>query len=959
MHLYKKFLSIILLLLVINTAHSQIAFTLDCFPTRLQFFARESNDSAKLCVSGSIDSAGFDSIECKIIRSNKTFQLVRSVLTYNNGSALFNLSPSIYAGLYEYHIRLYIYKTGVATLIKSADSVVCGDVYMINGQSNSHPSNYYANYSNEYCRSFGIQTDNTNYNSYNSKDTFWGFADGTGSSNFYSGPYMVGVWGLKLMQLLKEKYKMPICIMNGGSGGSSIEYNLEPANKLDLNYTYGRLLYRFTKAGLADKVKAIFWHQGESNSYGTGASYVANFDSLYHSWKRDYPNAKKVYVFQIHHGCGGNTQQDIREVQRTFKYTYNDVEVMSTVGIHEHDGCHYYLDGYYEMAINISRLVARDFYKYTDTLDIKPPNIVKAYYNANHNAINLIFDNTANLIWPADTLGETMKDYLYTNDSIADIKSYSLSGNTLVLKLNKASYDTVITYLPNLYYNKVAYVYEGPYIRNKRGVGALSFYHFPLDSAPPPQANFGLNKTVICSGDSIIIKDQSLYKPTSWQWRIPGANPSSSTQQSITTKFDTSGTYAITLIATNSTGTDSITKNITITVNPIPTIYAGADTSFCAGDNVQLNVIGGAKYLWIPAAGLSSDTAANPIANPTSTTNYIIYATDKNGCASSDTIQINVLQLPQVNAGFDIKLCTQSGIVNLSGSPQGGSWVGQGITGTQFNPKNSASGNYELLYTYTNANQCTQTDTMVAMVINSPTIKIDSIMPVCEGKPFKLSSKSMYVNSILWSTNTGGNFASATDSNTIYNPSQTDIDNGFVQFDILAKGDSICAYSYDYKIAKIEPLPAVPIIYTRNDSLFTNAAYAWQWMLDTAAVIGAIQQFLKPASNGTYRVQVTNKFGCVQISDPYIYVNTGMLNLDYNTFSVYPNPANSEVVIENNLFDANTILQLYDGTGRMVHQQKLVGNRSMINIQNFAKGIYTIRIISNNQLYQKKLLVDR
>ena len=173
MHLYKKFLSIILLLLVINTAHSQIAFTLDCFPTRLQFFARESNDSAKLCVSGSIDSAGFDSIECKIIRSNKTFQLVRSVLTYNNGSALFNLSPSIYAGLYEYHIRLYIYKTGVATLIKSADSVVCGDVYMINGQSNSHPSNYYANYSNEYCRSFGIQTDNTNYNSYNSKDTFW------------------------------------------------------------------------------------------------------------------------------------------------------------------------------------------------------------------------------------------------------------------------------------------------------------------------------------------------------------------------------------------------------------------------------------------------------------------------------------------------------------------------------------------------------------------------------------------------------------------------------------------------------------------------------------------------------------------------------------------------------------------------------------------------------------------
>ena len=374
---------------------------------------------------------------------------------------------------------------------------------------------------------------------------------------------------------------------------------------------------------------------------------------------------------------------------------------------------------------------------------------------------------------------------------------------------------------------------------------------------------------------------------------------------------------------------------------------------------MQLNVTGGTKYLWIPSAGLSSDTAANPIANPASSTNYIIYATDKNGCASSDTIIVNVLQSPQVNAGADIKLCTQGGIIYLSGSPQGGSWVGQGVTGTQFNPANSAVGIHTLSYTYTNANQCTQTDTMITTVINSPAVKIDSIIPICEGKPFQLSSKSLNTNSILWSTNTGGNFTSATDSNTMYNPSQTDIDNGFVQFDIVAKGDSICGYAYHNKIAKIEPLPAVPIIYTRNDSLFTNAAYAWQWMLDTANVSGAVQQFLTPASNGTYRVQVTNKFGCVQISVPYIYVNTGVLNLDYNTFSVYPNPANSEVVIENNLFDANTILQLYDGTGRMVHQQKLVGNRSVINIQNFAKGIYTIRIISNNQLYQKKLLVDR
>ncbi len=960
MLLYKKSLSILLFFFVLNTAHSQIAFTLDCFPTRLQFFARESNDSAKLCVAGSIDSAGFDSVEVRVIRSSKTFQSIITKLTYNSGKALFNLSPSIYAGLYEYNIRLYIYKNGTATLIKSADSLVCGDVYMINGQSNSHPSNTAATYTNEYCRSFGIQTDNYNYNNYNAKDTFWGFANGDGQGGNYSGPLMVGVWGIKLMQLLKEKYKIPICIINGGSGGSSIEYNLEPANKLDFNCPYGRLLYRFSKAKLADKVKGIFWYQGESNSDNSHVNYASNFDSLYYSWKRDYPSAKKVYVFQIHQGCGGLYQSQIRETHRQFKNTYNDVELMSTVGIHEHDGCHYYLDGYYEMATNICRLVARDFYSYTDTLDINPPNILKAYYMPGHSAINLVFDNTANLLWPSDTLGQTMKDYIYTDDSVVlDIKSYSMSGNSLLLKLNKATYGTTLTYLPNVYYNTVAYIYEGPYLRNKRGVGVLSFHHFPIDTVPPPQANLGLNKQAICSGDSIVLKDQSLYKPTSWQWRIPGANPTFSNQSSVTVRFDTSGTYQITLIATNAIGTDSITKNIYITVNPALVVSAGSDTSFCNGDSVMLTASGGSKFQWVPAKGLSSDTVMGPFAKPIASTIYILYATDKNGCASSDTIQVNVIPLPQVNAGADIKLCTQGGIMNLSGSPQGGNWMGQGVAGTQFNPKNLGSGNYELLYTYTNANQCTQADTMTAIVINSPQVKIDSIIPVCEWKPFQISAKSNYINSILWSTTTSGSFASTTDSNTIYNPSQTDIDNGFVIFDILAKGDSICAYSYDSKVVKIEPLPAVPIIYSRNDSLITNAAFTWQWMLDTTVVSGATQQFLKPAINGMYRVQVANKFGCIQVSDPYIYVNTGVLNLDYNTFSVYPNPANSEVIIENTIFDANTLMQLYDAIGRMVHQQKLTGSKSTINIQNFAKGIYTIRIISNNQLYQKKLLVDR
>ncbi|MDZ4758716.1 MAG: sialate O-acetylesterase [Bacteroidota bacterium] len=956
MHSNKKIFSSFIFLFVVISANSQIAFTTGCFPTRLQFFARESNDSANLCVMGSIDSSGFDSVECRIIRSSKTFQSIRTKLIYNSGKALFNLSPSIYAGLYEYHIRLYLYKSGIATLIKSADSLVCGDVYMINGQSNSHPSNTSATYSNEYCRSFGWQTDNYNYNSYNPKDTFWGFANGDGQGYSYSGPYMVGVWGIKLMQLLKEKYKMPICIINGGSGGSSIEYNLE-YNKLDLNTTYGRLLYRFTKAGLANKIKAIFWHQGESNTNANFTDYITNFDSLYNSWKRDYPSAKKVYVFQIHHGCGGANQQEIREIQRRFPEKYSDVRVMSTVGIHEHDGCHYYLDGYYEMAANISRLVARDFYSYTDTLDIKPPNILKAYYMPGHSAINLIFDNNAKLVWPQDTLGQTMKDYIYTNDSIADIKSYTFSGNSMLLKLSSPSYDSVITYLPNVYYNKVSYIYEGPFIRNKRGVGMLSFYHFPIDSAPPPQANFNLNTQNICMGDSITITDQSLYKPTNWQWQIPGASPSSSNQQNVAIKFDTSGVYKITLIASNAIGVDIFSKNITIVVNTRPTVNAGADKTFCIGDSTSLSVNSGLQYQWIPAVGLSSDTVSDPIAKPNMSTNYIIYVKDKNGCKNSDTIQISIIPLPVVNAGTDIDICNQNNIVFLSGSPQGGIWSGQNINGKQFKTLSLTAGVYPLIYIY--SGQCLNSDTLHAHIYNGPIVSIDSIIPVCEGQLFSLSAHGKYANSVLWSSNTNGNFASAIDSSTTYESSSTDNNNGYINLKIVAKGDSICADVYDSMIVSIYPLPSIPIIYSRNDTLFTNAATGWQWMRDTSAISGATQQFTKPLINGTYRVLVTNKFGCMQISDAFTYINTSITNLESDALIVYPNPASTEVIIEANIVEMNSVLQLFDATGRLLHQQRAMGIKTTINVQNFDKGLYIVKLISSSQLYYKKFLVER
>jgi len=49
-----------------------------------------------------------------------------------------------------------------------------------------------------------------------------------------------------------------------------------------------------------------------------------------------------------------------------------------------------------------------------------------------------------------------------------------------------------------------------------------------------------------------------------------------------------------------------------------------SNTSICLGDSVQLVAGGGTNYSWSPSTGLSNTTIANPMANPTTTTNYTV-----------------------------------------------------------------------------------------------------------------------------------------------------------------------------------------------------------------------------------------------------------------------------------------------------------------------------------------------
>ncbi len=84
----------------------------------------------------------------------------------------------------------------------------------------------------------------------------------------------------------------------------------------------------------------------------------------------------------------------------------------------------------------------------------------------------------------------------------------------------------------------------------------------------PPIANLSASDTTICVNDCINFTDRSAGgTPTSWYWYFYGANTSSTLQNPTGICYDTTGTYSVVLVASNSFGADTLLVSSYITVD--------------------------------------------------------------------------------------------------------------------------------------------------------------------------------------------------------------------------------------------------------------------------------------------------------------------------------------------------------------------------------------------------------
>ena len=200
-----------------------------------------------------------------------------------------------------------------------------------------------------------------------------------------------------------------------------------------------------------------------------------------------------------------------------------------------------------------------------------------------------------------------------------------------------------------------------------------------------------VSNATICSGNSTTLNASGA---TTYSWNTGVTTSSVSVSPIINTTYTVAGT------------TNGCTSNkiVSVTVKTTPTVAVNSQT-ICFGNSAVLTASGATTYSWNSGA-----TTPSISVSPISSTSYTVTGTT-NGCANSQISDVTVNPLPIVSFALTTTLvCINDATVNLSGTPSGGTFAGNGVTGNVFDPSVAGAGTHAITYTYSDADACSNSD---------------------------------------------------------------------------------------------------------------------------------------------------------------------------------------------------------------------------------------------------------
>lgn len=486
-----------LFLLGKTSAQTFGSFVFNKLPQDFQLYPRESTNLADITVEGVAKSSEFTAVSIRVLRNSASNKYQKVALTFNGSSAKFSTKFQIPAELAEYDFEVYGFKGKDSSIVVKRKNVVVGDAFLVSGQSNAWigPIDDLV-YQGEWIRSFGLVQGNDNYGPYNLADTLWSLPVGRAR---------IGPWAAEIGRLLYESEKIPFAIINSAAGGSDIDWHLILDGNLTSPDGGNIMLYKATKAGIINHIKAIIFRQGESEaSAPINSKYLwgSKFETLKQKYKKYFSASKFLFtpqnnVYEYQNPQAATLREEIRSQQENDPY----VKTFATAGLSGFDRLHYNNLGYRQAGLELFRIISKVVYKHNLTNEVFSPSIQRVYYFSpkERNKLYLEFDEGQKLVIVNDTTildnNGNPRISKFVNQFFWD-KTNSISLGNYISKIEvvdfkkllltfKSDFEGFIGYMPDYHRDFISYKSEypfpGPYIKNSIGMRALGFSYFPVE----------------------------------------------------------------------------------------------------------------------------------------------------------------------------------------------------------------------------------------------------------------------------------------------------------------------------------------------------------------------------------------------------------------------------------------------------------------------------------------------
>ena len=382
---------------------------------------------------------------------------------------------------------------------------------------------------------------------------------------------------------------------------------------------------------------------------------------------------------------------------------------------------------------------------------------------------------------------------------------------------------------------------------------------------------------------------------------------------------------------------------VIITVLCAPLTVTVSDEVVCLGDSFTIEGTGLGTISW--DGGVENGVPFTPAAAGVFT--YTSSSDDGGDCGYSWDIE--VIAVPVVVAAVDeTEVCLGESVIFTGSGADTYSWD-MGVTdGAAFEPGLGTE-----VYTVTGTDAitgCENTDEIEVVVNDLPTVVANATdNEICLGESFTLTGSG--ATAYVW-----------TPDGTLDGEEITPDATGTTTYEVTGTDDNGCVNTASIEVTVYE---AVTITYTTEDEMMGadgsidiavtggNPAYSFDWDNDGTGDFDDTED-LTGLAGGTYIVVVQDEAGCSINESILVSSQLGVSTNALPTLAIYPNPVRDNLTITQ---EGNFVYQLVTLEGKVVVNGTGL-NQKVIDMNEFAKGVYLLNVTVNGQEVSTKVVVE-